>query len=99
MGNRHRRTVWVPHDFHTSVKLFSQCLDDDRAQSMSCLIQIRSAVRYSNPIVGNRKRPARASRLIGNDKLASGPVADKGMLECIDHKLRDNEADADRLGG
>jgi hypothetical protein len=28
-----------------------------------------------------------------------GPVADKGMLERVDHELRDNETDADRLGG
>src|ERR1700736_3862528 len=98
MGDRNRRAMWVPHDFDTSVKLFGECLDDDRAQSMSCLIQIQSGFRYSNPIVGNRKSPARFGRLIGNDKQASGPLADKGVFERIDHKLRDNETDAHSLG-
>ena len=56
------------------------------------------ALRFSNSIVGNRKSPACFSRLISNDKKASGPVADKGMFERIDHELRDNETDADRLG-
>ena len=99
MCDRHRRAVWVPHDFHTSIKLFGECLDDDRAQSRSCFFQIQMALRFSNSIVGNRKSPACFSRLIGNDKKASGPVADKGMFERIDHELRDNETDADRLGG
>ena len=89
----------VPHDFHTSVKLLGEGLDDDRAQSWTWLIRIQMALRGSNPIVGNRKSPTRLSRLIGNDKQASGPVADKGMLERIDHELGDNETDADRLGG
>jgi hypothetical protein len=72
MGDRHRRAVWVPHDFHTSVKLFGECLDDDRAESRSWFMM---ALRYPNPIVGNRKSPSRFSRLIGNDKQAGGPGA------------------------
>jgi hypothetical protein len=54
------------------------------------------ALQYPDPIVGNRKPPSRFSRLIGNDKQASGPLADKGMLERVNHKLCDNEADAYR---
>ena len=84
MRDRHRRALWVPHDFHTSIKLFGECLDDDRAQTRSCFLQIQMALRFSNSIVGNRKSPACFSRLVGNVKQAGGPVADKGMLECID---------------
>src|ERR1700683_4989718 len=98
MGDRHRRAAWVPRDFHTSVKLFGERLDDDRAQSRSGLIQIQLALQGHNSIVGNRKSPVCLSRLIGDNKQASSP-ADKGVLERIDHELRDNEADAYRLRG
>ena len=37
------------------------------------------------------KSPARFSRLIGNDKHASGRIADECMFERIDHELSDNE--------
>ena len=57
------------------------------------------SLRCPNAIVGNCKSPTRICRLIGNDKLASGAFADKGVLERIDHELRDNETDAARLGG
>jgi hypothetical protein len=67
-----------------SVKLFGERFDDDHAQALSGLMQIQVALPYPNPIVGNRKSPARFGRLIGNDKLTSGPLADKGMLERID---------------
>ena len=99
MGDRYRRALWVPDDFDTSVKLFGECFDDDRAQSRSWFIQLQMALRCPNAIVGNRKSPSCLSRLIGNDKQASGPLPDKGMLERIDHELRDNETDADRLSG
>ncbi len=56
------------------------------------------SLRCPNAIVGNRKPPTCISRLIGNDKPASGAVADKGVLERIDHELRDNETDAARIG-
>jgi hypothetical protein len=82
-----------------SVKLFGERFDDDHAQAVSGLTHIQVALPYPHPIVGNRKSPAHFSRLIGDDKLTSGPLADKGMLERIDHKLRDNETDAYRLGG
>ena len=91
MGDRHRRAASAPRDFHASVKLLGKCLDDDRAQSWTWLIRIQLALRGSNPVVGNRKSPARFSRLIGNDKHASGRVADECMFERIDHELGDNE--------
>ena len=99
MGNRHRRAASGSRNVHTSVKLLGECLDDDRAQSWTWLIRIQLVLRGSNPVVGNRKSPARFSRLIGNDNQASGFVADERMLERIDHELSDNETDADRLGG
>ena len=56
------------------------------------------SLRCPNAIVGNRKPPTRISRLIGNDKLASGTVADKGVLERIDDELRDEVTDTARIG-
>jgi len=99
MGDRHRRAGSAPHNFHTSVKLLGESRHDDGAQSWTWLIRIQLALRGSNPVVGNRKSPARFSRLIGNDNQASGLVADERMLERIDHELSDNETNADRLGG
>ena len=97
MGDRDCRALGVRHGIHTSAELFGECLDDDRAQSRSGLIQIQMALRRPNSIVGNRKSPVCFSRLVGDDKPASGPVSDKGVLERIDHELGDNEADAYRL--
>jgi hypothetical protein len=93
MGDRHRRAAWVPRDFHTSVKLFGESLDDDRTQSGSAPIQIQLALRGPNSVVENRKSPVCLSHLVGDDKPASSP-AGKGVLERIDHELRDDEADA-----
>jgi hypothetical protein len=56
-------------------------------------------LRCPNAIVGNRKSPTRIGCLIGNDKPASGAVADKGVLERIDDELRDEETDTARIGG
>ena len=68
MGDRDGRTVRIPHDLNMSIKLFSECPDEDHAQSMSRLMEIQPALRYPNPIVGNCKSPARFNRHIGNDK-------------------------------
>ena len=86
-------------NLHTSVKLLGKSRADDRAQSWTRLIRIQLALRGSNPVIGNRKLPARFSHLIGNNDQASGLVADERMLERIDHELSDNETNADRLGG
>ena len=99
MGDRHRRAASVPHNLHAGVKLLGECRDDDRAQSGTWLIRVQLALRHSNPVIGNRKSPARFSRLIGNDDQARGLVADERMLERIDHELSDNETNADRLRG
>ena len=62
MGDQHRRAASAPHNFHTSVKLLGECRDDDRAESCTWLIRIQLVLRDSNPVVGNRKSPARFSR-------------------------------------
>ena len=70
-----------------SAELFGERLDDDRAQSGHCPGRARLDVLCPNPIVGNRKPPTCIGHLIGNDKPAGAPVADKGVLERIDHEL------------
>src|ERR1700733_10487771 len=98
MSDRHRRDA-APHNLHTSIKLLGESDHKDRAQSWTWLIRIQLTLRGFNPVVGNRKSPARFSRLIGNYNQDSGLVADESMLECIDHELGDDETHAGRLGG
>jgi hypothetical protein len=99
MGDRDCRALGVRHGVHTSAELSGERLDDDRAQSRRCPGRIQMGLRCPNAIVGNRKSPTRIGHLIGNDKLASGAVADKGVLERIDDELRDEETDTARIGG
>jgi hypothetical protein len=70
MGDRHRGAASVPHNLHASVKLLGESRDDGRAQSGTWLVRVQLALRHSNAVIGNRKLPARFSRLIGNDNQA-----------------------------
>src|SRR5580658_7462766 len=99
MSDRDGRALRVRHGVHMSAELFGERLDDDRAQSGGCLGRTQMGLRRANAIVGNRKSPTRISRLIGNDKPASGALADKGVLERVDHELRHDETKTARLGG
>src|SRR6202035_2038427 len=99
MGDRDRRALGVRHGVHASAELFGERLDDDRAQSGRCFGRTQMGLRRPNAVVGNRKPPTGISRLIGNDKLASGALADKSVLERIDDELRDDETDTASLGG
>src|ERR1700724_925517 len=99
MGDRDCRALGVRHGAHTGAELFGERIDDDRAQSGRCPGRAQMSLRCPNAVVENRQSPTRISRLISNDKLASGALADKGVLERIDDELRDNETDTARLSG
>src|ERR1700733_15049452 len=74
-----------------------QSLHDASPKSRLSLSE--AAIRFANPIVGDRKLPIGSDHVIWDGNLAFGFIVGKGVLQCIHDEFGHNQAKTLSLAG